>query len=117
MRDRYEAYHRVSVTDDALVAAAQLAVSSWPGKLMPGKAINLLDEAASMIRIRHAVGRPPADLQQYYEKIGQVRREKESAIDSRDIQRAAALRDIEEQLQAKKASLRSSERAAISSLR
>jgi len=79
-----------------------LADSSWPGKLMPGKAINLLDEAASMIRIRRAV-RLPADLREYDEKIAQVRREKESAIDSQDFDKAAALRDTEKQLLAKKA--------------
>jgi ATP-dependent Clp protease ATP-binding subunit ClpC len=106
IRDRYEAHHRVSITDGALVAAAQLADSSLPGKLMPGKASDLLDEAASMVRTRFAL--PHRDypaLREFNEKIAQVRQEKDSAVDSQDLEKAAALRDTERELLAKKASL------------
>jgi len=97
LRDRYEAHHRVSITDGALVVAAQLADRYISDSFLPGKAIDLIDEAGSGIRIR----RPP-DLREYDEKIAQVRREKESAIDSMDFEKAAALRDNEKQLIAKK---------------
>jgi len=96
LRDGYEAHHRVSITDGAIVAAAQLASSSLPGKLMPGKAVDLLDDAASMVSVRTAI-RPP-DVRKYDETIRAVRQEKDSAIDSMDFEKAAALRDKEGQL-------------------
>jgi ATP-dependent Clp protease ATP-binding subunit ClpC len=102
LRDRYEAHHRVSITDDALVAAAQLADRYISDRFLPDKAIDLIDEAGSRMRIRRMTA--PPDLREYDEKIAQVRREKESAIDSQDFEKAAALRDNEKQLLAKKAS-------------
>src|SRR6202522_1525480 len=102
LRDRYEAHHRVSITDGALVAAAELADRYIRDRFLPGKAIDLLDEAGSRMRIRRMTA--PPDLREYDEKIAQVRRDKESAIDSQDFDKAAALRDIEKQLWARKAS-------------
>ncbi len=102
LRDRYEAHHRVSITDSALVAAAQLADRYISDRFLPDKAIDLIDEAGSRMRIRRMTA--PPDLREYDEKIAQVRREKESAIDSQDFEKAAALRDDEKQLLAKKAS-------------
>jgi ATP-dependent Clp protease ATP-binding subunit ClpC len=102
LRDRYEAHHRVSITDSALVAAAQLADRYISDRFLPDKAIDLIDEAGSRMRIRRMTA--PPDLREYDEKIAQVRREKESAIDSQDFEKAAALRDTEKQLLAKKAS-------------
>ncbi|HEY3586875.1 MAG TPA: Clp protease N-terminal domain-containing protein, partial [Myxococcaceae bacterium] len=102
LRDRYEAHHRVSITDSALVAAAQLADRYISDRFLPDKAIDLIDEAGSRMRIRRMTA--PPDLREYDEKIAQVRREKESAIDSQDFEKAAALRDNEKQLLAKKAS-------------
>jgi ATP-dependent Clp protease ATP-binding subunit ClpC len=101
LRDRYEAHHRVSITDGALVAAAQLADRYISDRFLPDKAIDLIDEAGSRMRIRRMTA--PPDLREYDEKIAQVRKEKESAIDSQDFEKAAALRDTEKQLLAKKA--------------
>jgi ATP-dependent Clp protease ATP-binding subunit ClpC len=100
LRDRYEAHHRVSITDSALVAAAQLADRYISDRFLPDKAIDLIDEAGSRMRIRRMTA--PPDLREYDEKIAQVRREKESAIDSQDFEKAAALRDTEKQLIDKK---------------
>jgi len=102
LRDRYEAHHRVSITDGALVASAQLADRYISDRFLPDKAIDLIDEAGSRMRIRRMTA--PPDLREYDEKIAQVRKEKESAIDSQDFEKAAALRDTEKQLLAKKAS-------------
>ena len=109
LRDRYEAHHRVSITDGALVAAAQLADRYVSDRFLPDKAIDLIDEAGSRMRIRRMTA--PPDLREYDEKIAQVRREKESAIDSQDFEKAAALRGTEKQLLAKKAT-REKERKA-----
>jgi ATP-dependent Clp protease ATP-binding subunit ClpC len=101
LRDRYEAHHRVSISDDALVAAAELAARQLPDRRLPGKAVDLIDEAASLSRMRKDASVP--DLREYDEKIAEVRKEKESAIDTQDFDKAAALRDTEKQLLAKKA--------------
>ena len=100
LRDRYEAHHRVSITDDALVSAAQLADRYVSDRFLPDKAIDLIDEAGSRLRIRRMTA--PPDLREHDEKIAQVRREKESAIDSQAFEKAGALRDTEKQLIAKK---------------
>jgi ATP-dependent Clp protease ATP-binding subunit ClpC len=96
LRDRYEAHHRVSITDGALVAAAQLADRYISDRFLPDKAIDLIDEAGSRMRIRRMTA--PPDLREYDEKIADVRLEKESAIDAQDFEKAAALRDREKQL-------------------
>ena len=101
LRDRYEAHHRVSITDGALVAAARLADRYISDRFLPDKAIDLIDEAGSRMRIRRMTA--PPDLREFDEKIADVRREKETAIDSQDFDKAAALRDNEKQLLAKKA--------------
>src|ERR1700757_1934334 len=101
LRDRYEAHHRVSITDGALVASAQLADRYISDRFLPDKAIDLIDEAGSRMRIRRMTA--PPDLREYDEKIAQVRKEKESAIDAQDFEKAAALRDTEKQLLGKKA--------------
>jgi ATP-dependent Clp protease ATP-binding subunit ClpC len=100
LRDRYEAHHRVSITDAALVAPAQLADRYISDRFLPDKAIDLIDEAGSRMRIPRMTA--PPDLREYDEKIGGVRREKETAIDSHDSGKAAALRDNESQLIATK---------------
>jgi hypothetical protein len=101
LRDRYEAHHRVSITDDALVAAAQLADRYISDRFLPDKAIDLIDEAGSRMRIRRVTA--PPDLREFDEKIAEVRRDKESAIDSQDFEKAHHLRDLEKQLVAEKA--------------
>ncbi len=96
LRDRYEAHHRVSITDAALVAAATLADRYISDRFLPDKAIDLIDEAGARMRIRRMTA--PPDLRDFDERIAQVRRDKESAIDAQDFERAAQLRDREKQL-------------------
>ncbi len=100
LRDRYEAHHRVSITDAALVAAATLADRYISDRFLPDKAIDLIDEAGARMRIRRMTA--PPDLRDFDERIAQVRRDKESAIDAQDFERAAQLRDREKQLLAQK---------------
>jgi ATP-dependent Clp protease ATP-binding subunit ClpC len=100
LRDRYEAHHRVTITDPALVAAATLADRYISDRFLPDKAIDLIDEAGARMRIRRMTA--PPDLREFDEKIAAVRRDKESAIDAQDFERAAHLRDSEKQLLAKK---------------
>jgi ATP-dependent Clp protease ATP-binding subunit ClpC len=101
LRDRYEAHHRVSITDAALVSAASLADRYISDRYLPDKAIDLIDEAGARMRIRRMTA--PPDLRDFDDKIAQARRDKESAIDSQDFERAAQLRDQEKQLLAKRA--------------
>ena len=101
LRDRYEAHHRVTITDPALVAAATLADRYISDRFLPDKAIDLIDEAGARMRIRRMTA--PPDLREFDEKIANVRRDKESAIDAQDFERAAHLRDSEKQLLAGKA--------------
>src|ERR671935_96430 len=101
LRDRYEAHHRVSITDSAMVAAATLADRYINDRFLPDKAIDLIDEAGARVRIRRMTA--PPDLRDFDEKIAQVRRDKESAIDAQDFERAAQLRDKEKQLLGQKA--------------
>ena len=96
LRDRYEAHHRVTITDPALVAAATLADRYISDRFLPDKAIDLIDEAGARMRIRRMTA--PPDLREFDEKIAAVRRDKESAIDAQDFERAAHLRDSEKQL-------------------
>ncbi|OFW79510.1 MAG: NDP-hexose 4-ketoreductase [Actinobacteria bacterium RBG_19FT_COMBO_70_19] len=96
LRDRYEAHHRVNFTDDALVAAANLADRYISDRFLPDKAIDLIDEAGSRMRIRRMTA--PPDVREVDEKIAEVRLKKESAIDAQDFEKAAALRDEERQL-------------------
>ncbi len=100
LRDRYEAHHRVTITDPALVAAATLADRYISDRFLPDKAIDLIDEAGARMRIRRMTA--PPDLREFDEKIADVRRDKESAIDAQDFERAAHLRDSEKQLLAQK---------------
>ena len=101
LRDRYEAHHRVSITDDALTAAATLADRYINDRYLPDKAIDLIDEAGARLRIRRMTA--PPDLLEFDEKIAGVRREKESGIDAQDFEKAAALRDKEKNLTAERA--------------
>src|SRR6266567_1664415 len=101
LRDRYEAHHRVTITDDALVASANLADRYISDRFLPDKAIDLIDEAGSRMRIRRMTA--PPDLREFDGRISEVRRDKESAIDAQDFEKAASLRDREKQLLADKA--------------
>jgi len=96
LRDRYEAHHRVTITDDALVAAAELADRYISDRYLPDKAIDLIDEAGSRLRIRSMT--TPPDLQDLDAEIETARKAKEDAIDAQDFERAAGLRDEEKTL-------------------
>jgi ATP-dependent Clp protease ATP-binding subunit ClpC len=97
LRDRYEAHHRVTYTDEAIVAAANLADRYISDRFLPDKAIDLIDEAGSRMRIRRMTA--PPDVREVDEKIAEVRLKKESAIDGQDFELAARLRDEERQFQ------------------
>ncbi|MGN1001682.1 MAG: ATP-dependent Clp protease ATP-binding subunit [Oscillospiraceae bacterium] len=93
LRDRYEAHHRLSITDEALQSAVELSRRYLHDRRLPDKAIDLVDEAASRVRIRQLSA--PPDLRELEEKAEQTRREKEEAIRSQDFEKAAMLRDAE----------------------
>jgi len=101
LRDRYESHHRVSITDAALEAAARLSDRYISDRQLPDKAIDLIDEAGSRLRIRRMTA--PPDLREFDDRIADVRKEKESAIDAQDFEKAASLRDVEKNLLAEKA--------------
>ncbi len=100
LRDRYETHHRVSITDGALAAAANLADRYISDRFLPDKAIDLIDEAGSRLRIKRMTA--PAELREFDTKIAEARKAKESAIDGQDFEGAAALRDQEKTLIAEK---------------
>lgn len=100
LRDRYETHHRVSITDGALAAAANLADRYVSDRFLPDKAIDLIDEAGSRLRIKRMTA--PAELRAFDDKIAEARKEKESAIDGQDFEKAASLRDKEKTLIAEK---------------
>ena len=96
LRDRYEAHHRVIITDAAIQAAAELADRYISDRFLPDKAIDLVDEAGARLRIRRMTA--PPELRELDERISELRRNKESAIDDQDFEKAAALRDQESKL-------------------
>jgi ATP-dependent Clp protease ATP-binding subunit ClpC len=96
LRDRYESHHKVSISDAALVSAATLADRYVADRFLPDKAIDLIDEAGSRLRIRRMTA--PPELREFDDKIAAARKEKESAIDGQDFEKAAALRDKEKSL-------------------
>ena len=96
LRDRYESHHKVSITDAALVSAATLADRYVADRFLPDKAIDLIDEAGSRLRIRRMTA--PPELREFDDKIAAARKEKESAIDGQDFEKAASLRDKEKSL-------------------
>jgi ATP-dependent Clp protease ATP-binding subunit ClpC len=97
LRDRYESHHRVSFNDDALVAAATLSDRYITDRYLPDKAIDLIDEAGSRMRIRRMTA--PPDVREVDEKIAEVRMQTESAVDSQDFGRAQQLKDEKQTLQ------------------
>src|ERR671927_329969 len=96
LRDRYESHHRVTITDQALVAAANLADRYISDRHLPDKAIDLIDEAGSRLRIRRM--QAPPDFRELEDEIAKVRKEKEEAIEGQQFERAASLRDREKEL-------------------
>ena len=98
LRDRYEAHHKARITDEAIRAAVELSGRYIPDRFLPDKAIDLMDEAASRVRLR-AYNTPP-DVKALRERIEGLRKEKEEAVNNQNYERAAALRDEEQHLSA-----------------
>ncbi|MFN8104408.1 MAG: ATP-dependent Clp protease ATP-binding subunit [Acidimicrobiia bacterium] len=101
LRDRYEQHHRVRITDQAVVAAANLADRYISDRHLPDKAIDLIDEAGSRMRLRRM--KLPPDYRELEERIAKVRADKETAIEEQQFESAAKLRDQEKALLAEKA--------------
>jgi len=100
LRDRYEAHHRVQITDDALEAAVELSDRYITGRCLPDKAIDVVDESGARVRLK-AMTRPP-DLKELDEQIERLNQDKEEAVANQDFERAAALRDQADKLKKKK---------------
>ncbi|HLP23773.1 MAG TPA: ATP-dependent Clp protease ATP-binding subunit [Microbacteriaceae bacterium] len=103
LRDRYEAHHKVSITDGAIVAAANLADRYISDRFLPDKAIDLIDEAGA--RLRLSILSSPPELREMDDKIAVVRAAKEAAIEDQDFEKAAGLRDEEKALQGERTRL------------
>src|ERR1700756_2550476 len=103
LRDRYEAHHRVTITDEALKAAAELSDRYIQDRHLPDKAIDLIDEAASRLRIK-SMSAPPR-YRELEDEIERVRKEKEASIENQEFEKAASLRDKERKLTQKKREL------------
>ncbi len=101
LRERYEQHHRVTITDQALVAAANLADRYISDRHLPDKAIDLIDEAGARLRIRRM--QAPPDYREIEDAISSVRKEKEAAIEAQQFETAASLRDREKELIAQRA--------------
>src|SRR3990170_978478 len=106
LRERYEAHHGVTISDEALVAAATLAEKYISDRFLPDKAIDLMDEAASKIRLQASF--LPQEVRQAVEKVERVKREKEESIKNQDFEKAAQMRDKERVLRQKLEELESS---------
>ncbi|AGK51863.1 ATP-dependent protease ATP-binding subunit ClpC [Bacillus sp. 1NLA3E] len=96
LRDRYEAHHRVSITDEAIEAAVSLSDRYIPDRFLPDKAIDLIDEAGSKVRLRSYT--TPPNLKELEVKLEVVRKEKDAAVQSQEFEKAASLRDSEQRL-------------------
>ncbi|MEX1029786.1 MAG: ATP-dependent protease ATP-binding subunit ClpC [Paenibacillaceae bacterium] len=96
LRDRYEAHHRVKITDEAIVQAVKLSDRYIPDRFLPDKAIDLIDEASSKVRLRSYT--VPPNLKQLENKLDDIRKEKDSAVQSQEFEKAASLRDTEQKM-------------------
>ena len=104
LRDKYEAHHKARITDDALKAAVELSDRYIPDRFLPDKAIDLMDEAASSVRLKAYIA--PPDMKEMESTLESLLTEKEEAVNNQNYERAAHLRDEEQKLRAKIASLR-----------
>jgi len=96
LRDRYEAHHRVKISDEAIVAAARLSDRYITDRFLPDKAIDLIDEASSRVRLRSFT--PPPEMKELEEKLEEIRKEKEAAVAGQEFEKAAQLRDEEQKI-------------------
>jgi ATP-dependent Clp protease ATP-binding subunit ClpC len=110
LRDRYEAHHRVQITDGALELAVELSNRYITGRFMPDKAIDVLDEAGARVRLKALT--QPADLKDLAEKIALLDKEKEECVAAQDFERAAYLRDQADKLRKQRDELQKQWRAS-----
>ncbi len=96
LRDRYEAHHRVVITDEAIVAASRLADRYVTDRFLPDKAIDVVDEAASKARLQAFIA--PPELREIEERLEQVIKDKEAAVGAQEYEKAANLRDVEQRI-------------------
>lgn len=96
LRDRYEAHHRVKITDEAIEEAVKLSDRYITDRFLPDKAIDLIDEASSKVRL-HSYTVPPS-LKQLESKLEDIRKEKDAAVQSQEFEKAASLRDTEQKI-------------------
>ncbi|MGM0847133.1 MAG: ATP-dependent protease ATP-binding subunit ClpC [Bacillota bacterium] len=96
LRDRYEAHHRVSITDEAIEAAVKLSDRYISDRFLPDKAIDLIDESGSKVRLRSYT--TPPNLKELEVKLEEIRKEKDAAVQSQEFEKAASLRDTEQRL-------------------
>lgn len=96
LRDRYEAHHRVSISDEAIIQAVKLSDRYITDRFLPDKAIDLIDEACSKVRLRSFT--TPPNLKELEQKLEEVRKEKDAAVQSQEFEKAASLRDTEQRL-------------------
>ncbi|MFC4620215.1 ATP-dependent protease ATP-binding subunit ClpC [Camelliibacillus cellulosilyticus] len=96
LRDRYEAHHRVKITDEAIDAAVKLSDRYISDRFLPDKAIDLIDEAASKVRLRSYTA--PPNLKELEQKLEEIKKEKDAAVQSQEFEKAASLRDREQKL-------------------
>jgi len=97
LRDKYEAHHKIKITDEALKAAAYLSARYVSGRFLPDKAIDLVDEAASRIKLQNTIS--PPDIKEVEIQLSKIRKEKESAVKLQEFEKAAPLRDEEKKLE------------------
>ncbi|SFF01142.1 ATP-dependent protease ATP-binding subunit ClpC [Alteribacillus iranensis] len=96
LRDRYEAHHRVTITDEAIEEAVKLSDRYISDRFLPDKAIDLIDEAGSKVRLRSYTA--PPNLKELEQKLEETRKEKDAAVQSQEFEKAASLRDSEQRL-------------------
>lgn len=96
LRDRYEAHHRVAITDEAIEAAVKMSDRYISDRFLPDKAIDLIDEAGSKVRLRNFT--TPPNLKELEVKLDEVRKEKDAAVQSQEFEKAASLRDMEQRI-------------------
>lgn len=96
LRDKYEAFHRVKITDEALITAAKLSYRYIQGRYLPDKAIDVMDEAAARVRLQFSTR--PKELKKIEKELEQLRKEKEAAVKAQEFEKAANMRDKEKNL-------------------
>ncbi|TFB14755.1 ATP-dependent Clp protease ATP-binding subunit [Filobacillus milosensis] len=96
LRDRYEAHHRVTISDEAIDSAVRLSDRYITDRFLPDKAIDLIDEAASRVRLRNYTA--PPNLKELEQRLEEVKKEKDAAVQSQEFEKAASLRDKEQKL-------------------